>query len=290
MQVLKYAVRPSRPAGTPRLKGIYFFGPREPLPAPEPPTKKKRSPSPPGGAVMSLGAQIGAEWNQKSTNALHAALARTEDKWYQSSGRVIAKPPSPEWAETLQACEGIIAFDAVLCRGPRHDPKKAFSSPTLTNGRPNPSSFLRPAIATIALGFGCETCHSSHEGPAVFGVSPTSQLPLLSPLPLHSSSIRAAQMPHIIDGSKAPLPLFVRCEECLKTRWCQRCHKWWDEDCYAGSAMAQRTELQQIEYTESVHINGTTSLIPKQVIKVHTGLCIENCWASEIAGASHSEI
>ena len=28
-QVLRYAVRPSRPAGTPKIKGIYFFGQRE---------------------------------------------------------------------------------------------------------------------------------------------------------------------------------------------------------------------------------------------------------------------
>jgi hypothetical protein len=284
-QVLRYAVRPTRPAGTPRIKGLYFFGPREPVPIQEPPTKKQRSLTPPRGVMALPGAQIGAEWNQKSVETLNAVLARTEDKWYQSTGRMISKAPSLEWAETLQACEGIISFDAVLCRGPRHDSTKSFASASLTTGGANPASYLKPAVATIALGFGCETCHSCTEGPAVFGQSPTSHFPLLSPLPRHSCSVRAAQMPHTIDGSSAP-PLFARCEECLKSRWCQRCHKWWDEDCYAGSALAQRTELQQTEYTESVQSNGTTSLVPQQIIKVHMGLCVEHCLVGEMmAGA-----
>jgi hypothetical protein len=284
-QVLRYAVRPTRPAGTPRLKGLYFFGPREPVPIQESPRKKQRFSTPYSGVMASPGAQIGAEWNQKSVETLNAVLARTEDKWYQSTGRMISKSPSLEWAETLQACEGIISFDAVLCRGPRHDSTRSFASASLTTGGANPASFLKPAIATIALGFGCETCHTCTEGPAVFGQSPFSHLPLLSPLPRHSCSVRAAQMPHTIDGSSAP-PLFARCEECLKSRWCQRCNKWWDEDCYAGSALAQRTELQQTEYTESVGSNGITSLVPQQIIKVHIDLCVEHCLVGEMmAGA-----
>jgi hypothetical protein len=284
-QILRYAVRPTRPAGTPGLKGLYFFGPREPVPVQESPRKKKRSSTPSRGVLASPGAQIGAEWNQKSVETLNAVLARTEDKWYQSTGRMISKSPSLEWAETLQACEGIISFDAVLCRGPRHDSTKSFASASLTTGGANPASYLRPAVATIALGFGCETCHTCTEGPAIFGRSPVSYLPLLSPLPRHSCSVRAAQMPHTIDGSSAP-PLFARCEECLKSRWCQRCHKWWDENCYAGSALAQRTELQQTEYTESVGSNGITTLVPQQIIKVHMGLCVEHCLVGEMmAGA-----
>ncbi|ORY14761.1 hypothetical protein BCR34DRAFT_559816 [Clohesyomyces aquaticus] len=270
MQALRYAVRPTRPEGTPRIKGIYLFGARDPAPVQDAPVKKRPSPSRSSskGVVSSQGAQIGAEWNQKSTDALNASLARTEDKWYQSAGRMLTKRPSLEWAETLKACEGIISFDAVLCRGPRHDATKAFKSEGPTTGFPNPTAYLPPTIATVALGpSGCENCHSSPEGPAVFGQSPTSEAPLLTPLPLHSSSIRAAQMPQTIDGSRPP-PLFVRCEECLKGRWCERCHKWWDEDCYAGSTIAKRTELQQTEFIESVATNGTAHLIPKQTIKV----------------------
>lgn len=281
-QYLRYAVRPSRPAGTPRVKGIYLFGPRDALPiAPSPP---KRSMSPTLislGVMSSQGAQIGAQWNQKSTDALNAQLTQTQDKWYRSSGRMIAKRPSSEWAEILQACEGLIAFDAVLCRGPRHDPSRAYVREDPTTGLPHPASFLRPAIATVALGpSGCESCHSSPEEPAVFGHSSPAQFPLLSPVPLHGSSVRAAQMPHTVDGSQ-PAPLFVRCEDCLKGRWCERCHKWWDEDCYTGSTVAQRTELQQTELMESLGPDGTLNVVPKQTIKVHMGLCVKTCLVDE---------
>lgn len=225
-QYLRYAVRPSRPASTPRVKGIYFFG-QKPSQLPLSSTTSKASTSISRGVMSSQGAQIGAEWNQKSYDALNVALARTEDKWYQSSGKMISKRPSPEWAEVLQACEGIVAFDAVLCRGPRHDPSKAYIREGTASGISHPSSFLRPTIATVALGpSGCETCHSCPEKPAVFGSSETSHFPLLIPVPLHGSSLRAAQMPRTIDGSPAP-PLIVRCEDCLKGRWCERCHKWW---------------------------------------------------------------
>lgn len=285
-QYLRYAVRPSRPTGTPRVKGIYIFGPRDPVPLPASPVSKKASKFASRGVMSSQGAQIGQEWNQKSTEALTVALAKTEDKWYQPSGRVIPKRPSADWAEILQACEGIIAFDAILCRGPRHDPSKAFIREGPEASSPHPASFLRPTIATVALGpSGCETCQSCPEGSAIFGHSPLSQFPLLSPIPLHGSSLRTAQIPHITDGSAAP-PLIVRCEDCLKGRWCERCHKWWDESCYTGSTIAQRTELQQTELTESIQSNGTSHLIPKQTIKVHMGLCVEHCLVGEMeAGA-----
>ncbi|KAF2828536.1 hypothetical protein CC86DRAFT_368747 [Ophiobolus disseminans] len=284
-QYLRYVSRPSRPAGTPRVKSIYLFGPREP-PAPTM-SVTKRSASPDSRGVMSSqGAQIGAEWNQKSTDALNAALARTEAKWYQPSGRMMVKRPSADWAEILQSCEGIIAFDAVLCRGPRHDPSKAYITEGPANGLPLPGSFLRPAIATVALGpSGCENCHSSPEEPAIFGHSAPSHFPLLSPVPLHWSSTRAAQTPRMLDGSRPP-PLFVRCEDCLKGRWCERCHKWWDEECYAGSTVAQRTELQQTEFLETLEPDGTTHVVPKQSIKVHMGLCVAKCLVDEwMAGA-----
>jgi hypothetical protein len=287
-QYLRYVVRPSRPAGTPRVKGIYLFGPRETAPLIT--SSTRRSPSPVSRGVMSSqGAQIGAEWNHKSTDALNAALARTDDRWFQSSGRMITKRPSSDWAEILQACEGVLAFDAVLCRGPRHDPGKAYLGEGPASSLTHPASFLRPAIATVALGpSGCETCHSCPEEPAVFGYSSPAHFPLLSPVPRHWSSIRAAQKPYTLDGSTPP-PLFVRCEDCLKGRWCERCHKWWDEGCYTGSTVAQRTELQQTELMETIHSSGTTQMIPKQTIKVHMGLCVEHCLVDEwMSGAGGS--
>jgi len=284
-QYLRYAVRPSRPTGIPRVKGIYMFSSRDPI-SPPPSTTRKSFKFTPRGVMSSQGAQIGAAWNQKSTDALNTALVPTEDRWYKASGRMIAKRPSADWADIVQACEGLIAFDAILCRGPRHDPNKAYTKESAAGGVPHPASFLRPAIATVALGpAGCETCHSCPEGAAVFGRSPQSHFPLLSPVPLHGSSLRAAQLPHTTDGSTPP-PLIARCEDCLKGRWCERCHKWWDEDCYAGSTIAQRTELQQTELTESLQTSGTSHLIPKQTIKVHMGLCIEACLVGEMeAGA-----
>lgn len=287
-QVLRYSVRPGRPAGTPKIKGIYFFGKRESIPeAPKKTKKNSRSPSP-KGVMSSQGAQIGAEWNHKSSEALSTALAGSSDKWYQCSGRMMPKRVSLEWAETLKACEGIIAFDAVLCRGPRHDPSRAFvsNSDSEASGLPHPASYLSPAIATVALGSkGCETCHSCPENPAIFGQSSSSELPLLSPIPLHSSSLRAAQIPHTVDGSQPP-PLFVRCEDCLKGRWCERCHKWWDEDCYTVSAVAQRTELQQTEFMENATTEGSTHMLPKQSIKVYMDLCVDGCLRGEMmAGA-----
>jgi hypothetical protein len=286
---IRYAVRPSRPAGTPRVKGIYLFGSRDPAPRPASPGKKKAFMATSRGVMSSQGAQIGAEWNQKSHQALDAALTRTEDKWYQPSGRMMGKRPSPDWAEVVQACEDIIAFDAVVCRGPRHDASKAYARDSTANGAPHPASFLRPTMATVALGpSGCETCHSCPEGPAMYGYSSQSQHPLLSPVPLHGSSLRAAQMPHVLDGS-APPPLIVRCEDCLKGRWCERCHKWWDEDCYIGSPVAQRTELQQAELTESIQPDGTCKLVPSQTIKVHMGLCVENCLREEMMAGAGSD-
>jgi len=284
-QYIRYAVRPTRPAGTPRVKGLYLFGPRESARLLNP--SKPRSASPDSRGVMSSqGAQIGAEWNEKSTDALNVALTRTKDKWYRASGRMMKKRPSADWAEIVQACEGIIVFDAVLCRGPRHDPSRAFFTEGSANNLPYPASYIPPTIANVALGSsGCETCHSSPEDPAHFGTSPPSQFPLLSPVPLHWSSIRAAQTPHTIDGS-APPPLIARCEDCLKGRWCERCNKWWDESCYAGSAVANRTQLQQTELAETTEPDGTTKIVSKQTIKVHMGLCVQDCLVGEwMAGA-----
>ncbi|KAL5114439.1 hypothetical protein ACEQ8H_007694 [Pleosporales sp. CAS-2024a] len=287
-QCLRYAVRPSRPTGTPRVKGIYLFGPREAVPLVMSTAKRSASPVSPG-VMASQGAQVGAEWNQKSTHALNAALARTEDKWFQPSGRMMTKRPSSDWAEILQECQGIIAFDAVLCRGPRHDPARAYTREGPSSDMPHPASFLRPAIANVALGpFGCETCHSSPEQPALFGDALPTQFPLLSPVPLHWSSIRAAQKPQTIDGSSPP-PLFTRCEDCLKARWCERCQKWWCEDCYAASTVAQRTELQQTELIETMDTLGRTQMLLKQTIKVHMGLCTEHCLVdARMAGAGGS--
>ena len=282
-QVLRYIARPTRPEGTPKLKGVYFFGPKD---SKRPVILQQREPPPAALGVMeSEGAQIGAEWNRRSSIALGTCIRDDETKWHGSTGRVMKRPLS-DWPETLQACKGLINFDAVLCRGPKHDISKVDSN-----------DFLQPAIATVALGeTGCETCGSSPEGPAALGDSPDYMLPLISPPPSHSSTIRAAQYVQPID-SRFPR-LILRCEDCLRGRWCERCNRWWCEDCYVEPVhRVQRTQLQQVELHEQIRNEGLERVTHREgqmtgsignPIKVYSRLCVEHCLVSEMMTGSGS--
>lgn len=286
-QVLRYAVRPTRAEGTPKLKALYFFQPKD---APRAITYHQRLESgvPLGGVMESEGAQIGAEWNHRSTSALNSSLPDDEGKWYGCTGRMM-KQPSFEWPETLQACKGLIAFDAVLCRGPRHDITRTDSK-----------QFLQPAIATVALGpTGCETCHTCPEGPAIFGRSATSDLPLLSPPPTHSSNARAGQYPQIMTFSSEGFPkLIIRCEDCLRGRYCERCGRWWCENCYSNpvSRLHLRTGMQQVELLEELRQNGWENGVDAEPgvaghgspIKVYSKLCVNHCLVSEMMSGAGS--
>ncbi|KAJ6084436.1 hypothetical protein N7486_011236 [Penicillium sp. IBT 16267x] len=197
MQVIQHAVRPTRPEGTPRIKGIYHFSPRSEAPR---------------GAVRRRyrdwwGSRIGSRSPSQSSSSSSASSDDEEDvlqtpaeqnEWYGSSGRFFKHTLDDGWAQTLQKCEGIIAFDAVLCRGPRHD-VNLYSA---NEGKLAPEApLLGPAVATVALGpRGCDGCHSSPEGPAIWGQSPDLQFPLLNPMPLHVSSVAAAKRPVQIPG------------------------------------------------------------------------------------------
>ncbi|KAK6442518.1 hypothetical protein LTR95_001258 [Oleoguttula sp. CCFEE 5521] len=156
-QVLMYAVRPTRPETEFRFKALYVFGLKG-----DPKQRPSSTESSNGGGITtSQGAQIGAHWNSRSAEALQIANSgKALPQWYGSSGRVL-QSQKLQWAGTLQACEGLIAFDAVLCRGPRHDISKV-----------DAVDYLPLAVATVALGpVGCETCKTSPEGPAAFGYS-----------------------------------------------------------------------------------------------------------------------
>ncbi|KAF2665379.1 hypothetical protein BT63DRAFT_63260 [Microthyrium microscopicum] len=231
-QTLKYSVRPTRPEGTPKLRGLYIFGPEDPKPVKEETTNWPRRRSPTSfpetrvsDTVKAVGARLSAEWNRRSQATLAKELTDNDDKWYHS-GKMIARAPHAQWAETIMACEGIIHFDAVLCRGPRHSPPKEPNADT--------SNYLQPAVATVSLGpTSCSSCKSCPEGPAVFGQSPSYQLPLLAPPPFNTVSIRAAQMPSSSYMYLEPNPrVIARCLDCIRERWCERCHKWWCESCY----------------------------------------------------------
>jgi len=277
-QVLRYIVRPTRAASTPKLKALYFFGPKDAARYMIGQQQRLEG-SQALGVMASEGAQIGAEWNHRSSDTLSTSLGDEETKWYNATGRALRKPQS-DWPDTLVACLGQIAFDAVLCRGPRHDITKVQSR-----------DFLQPTIATVALGSaGCEICHTCPEGPAVFGRSTASALPLLGPVPTHASNVRAAQYPHrrCSDGSMPKL--ILRCEDCLRGRWCERCNRWWCEDCYEEpvSRVHLRTEMQQVETREDLQRSGWTGTAPGQAVKVYSKLCVEHCLVSEMMSGAGS--
>ncbi|OJD21028.1 hypothetical protein ACJ73_07635 [Blastomyces percursus] len=231
MQTLQYAVSPSRPKGMPRVKGIYYFT-----------AKNDSQQSTSHGRKHMYHTSAASKWdrpgghqsdNQSSHSAdacgtakdnLHDQLTRRHP-WYKASGRVLRKQISNGWAETLQFCNGIISFDAVLCRSPAHHP---FAS--VEGNDAQPPTYLSPAIATVALGpRGCEGCRTSPEGPALWNHSPEYQFPLLTPLPLHSSRITAAKSPTVSDNDEPAL--IMQCQECLIDRWCNRCGSWWCSAC-----------------------------------------------------------
>lgn len=283
MQVLRYCVRPSRPEGTPRLKGLYVFGPKDTHALEAGWNSSETQVVNPTGVTSSEGAQLGMEWNHKSHQALSSALAAEGDRWYRASGRMTAKLPTTEWAETVRACEGLIAFDAVLCRGPRHNLTRQSSAQTPTEKSERLSNYyLPPTIATVALGpSGCAMCHKSPEAPAFFGAVFQGDIPLLAPPPLHSSTVRAAQCPSM--GRRDPPPLFVRCEACLRDRWCERCNKWWCESCHGNNETNLYTPMQKVELAQDLIAAGyTNGKRSEDTLKVLLGLCVEGCLVSEM--------
>lgn len=169
---------------------------------------------------------ISAAWNERSQRHLTRSLQHDGDSWWDKKGRVLGKHIAPEWALCLMACEGVIAFDAVLCQGPRH---RNSIAPTLL-----PES-MDPRVACFAVP-PCQSCHAAPEG-ALTPQSSRFSLPLLNPPPLLSSNVLAGVSPQSPDQS-----FVARCADCLRDRYCSACHAWWCEDCYnfpsAASAKA----------------------------------------------------
>ncbi|KAK7993085.1 hypothetical protein PG991_016264 [Apiospora marii] len=193
MQSLRYACRPSRPEGTPRLKGIYLFSKRDAPPSPC--RRRKRDCRPP------------------STDECHGG-----DDWYHKRGLIISKPVGAGWAETILDCRGSILFDAVLCTGPRHRNSPAFGTAPITG-----DTATHPwSVATYSVG-GCASCGAAPEGFTTYGESPAEELPLLTPLARDSSNIRAATRPTTVSkktaASQQTKHQFVpRCEDCIRER------------------------------------------------------------------------
>ncbi|MCJ1398899.1 hypothetical protein MMC11_002100 [Xylographa trunciseda] len=285
-QVLKYACRLGRPEGTPKLRGLYFFGPEHRRGNSSLSSVENAVASfSPQGVTTSIGAQLGTQWNQRSKHALSSVMEPDADPWYRPSGILSFADRVAEWADVLSVCRGIIAFDGILCRGPRHDILSIMEDPTgkteksMTNG-----GFIAPASATVVLGpGGCQVCHSAPEGLAIPGEVPTDYLPLIEPPPRHTSSLQVAQRtPSGITLSTTPL-LLARCKACLVDRWCEGCNKFWCEDCYQTNETSTYTQMQKVETIEN---SGGPGL--RMGIKVHLGLCIEDCLVGEMYNGAGS--
>ncbi|KAL8828621.1 MAG: hypothetical protein Q9191_002480 [Dirinaria sp. TL-2023a] len=111
-KVLRYLIRPSRPAGFPKLEGLYVFGgaaAHQRIP--------KSLPRKISGVTDAIGAQLGAlTLDQGSNAAPPKQLSYSDDGWYDGKGEVIEPMYDLDWENLLLACAGVIAFDAVKCR------------------------------------------------------------------------------------------------------------------------------------------------------------------------------
>ncbi|KAI1735671.1 hypothetical protein F4680DRAFT_300160 [Xylaria scruposa] len=271
MQALRYACRPTRPEDTPRLKALYYFGTRDADPLP--PTQ----PAP--AARASRGANISAGWNHKSQHALKESIEGEGEDWYSRKGRMISKRIADGWAETLLDCREALRFDTVLCTGPRHRNSAAFGKTHLTPPGGSPWG-----VATFAVG-GCASCGSAPEGFTTYGDSPSEELPLLSPIPLHSSGIRSAMRP-ASDGSHHRHEFVPRCLECIRERYCFSCNQWWCEACYQ---VPSREEHEQLLTQQHVHVinlddNGLDDHEKAALagqLKIKTPKITRSCWECE---------
>ncbi|MCJ1415268.1 hypothetical protein MMC32_001600 [Xylographa parallela] len=286
-QVLKYACRLGRPEGTPKLRGLYFFGPERRKEGTLPLFSQYALDSSFSslGVTTSVGAQLGTHWNRRSQDALSSVLEPDADPWYRPSGVLSVADHVAEWADVLSVCQGIIAFDGILCRGPRHDILSIVGDPKgPTEKLMTRSEFMALASATVVLGpGGCQVCHSAPEGLAIPGEVPTNYLPLLEPPPRHTSSLHFAQIAPCGTSSSGKLPLLARCKACLVDRWCEGCNKFWCEDCYQTSEISTYTQMQKVEAMEN---GGGPGL--RMGIKVHLGLCIEDCLVGEMYNGAGS--
>lgn len=259
LRILRHLIRPTRPKGTPKLKGFYLFGHQDKFQELYNLDEVMRRPGA-IGITASVGAQLGAGNHMGYDLHDFRKLARGDPyshSPYGAPGTSNVLEDSlitSEWPEILEACKGLIAFDAVLCR---HN----------QNSVPNP----KPRFATVRL-LGCKSCNSCPEGPAYPEASPSDHIPILSPPPLHSSKVEVAQRIDT-DGQSYP-PLILRCRTCLKDRWCERCNVWWCESCYTIPK-------------NRGHMKGDpASIVPGRAsnedIKVHNGLCVSKCLMDEL--------
>lgn len=231
---------------------------------------------------------VGVGWNRKSHEALAASLTKdeTSDAWYTRRGKMVPNPISYEWATTMLACAGLISFDAVLCRGPRHFNSPAFGQVAVSaSSGPSPDPPSQWAVATHSLG-GCAGCGSAPEGWTVWGETTgqdaqddSSPFPLLAPPSMHSSNTKVASCPSgaslhpnrwsSTKSDEETSRFIPRCMECLRDRYCWGCNKWWCEKCFEIGTLDSQGDMG-LYY------------------KVRDGCCTE-CWRKDFedAGLNH---
>lgn len=310
---LQYACRTSRPEGTPRLKGLYIFGKAD---VPTDGTKQVATPSVPV-STSGTGPAVGATWNARSQKALTASRISSdhgaEEPWYGQRGWQFAGTSHIhlDWAQTLVACNGIIAFDAVLCAGPRHLNSPAWGKVDVDT-LDAASSSASPGVphwhvAQFSVG-GCAGCGSAPEGWTVWGEegdasnterpdagdrrgsgaagtdAAIGRFPLLPHLPLHSSSVKVAMCPsgQLLNAHRATYSamqtgkarFIPRCGACLRDRYCTACHRWWCESCYIGPWATASPESQNVDLVSlPSSVNSTTESTKEPHLKVRDGLC-----------------
>jgi len=283
-QLLSYICRPSRPEGTPRLQGLYVFG--------QPTLEYERSATQTQpvsqGITMSEGAQLGGVLVDK-----HHTVPGT-DLWYSPNGGRIKEIPERRtaWEETIQACHGIVAFDAVLCTH-----MHSAMEPHLHEASKEHLALHKPGIAplaAIALGpNGCASCGRAPQGAPIWGESDYHEFPLLYPPPFSGKIIDAVRPPKgSVSSGQSQQRLIVSCSWCLANRHCDSCHRWWCGVCYNPKQSQKLKDLERLSdaglsYLPSrSELDGAGSSARGDSVKVFNGLCVENCLVEEMmAGA-----
>jgi hypothetical protein len=295
---LQYACRGSRPKGTPTLKGLYVFGKAD-VQSSDPAAAKE--------ALPSSESEPGSSSSPSSSSE--------KEPWYGQRGWQFPGTDhiKEDWAQTLVDCDGVIAFDAVLCKGPRHLNSPAWGKVDVA-ALDAASSFTGHAVpqwnvAQFSLG-GCAGCGSAPEGWTVWGEEAAAsestrsgdgggigdadpsranpdigRFPLLPRPPRHSSSVKAAMCPagqpvmcqgRTMSGDDAQTTarFIPRCGACLRDRYCTSCQRWWCELCYVGPWAAPATGSQGVDrVTQLPNANSATGTARKPNEKVRLALC-----------------
>ena len=252
--IISYITRSDRPKDSPRIQGIYYFGTLDN--AVDDSVSYDNYPVPAEGVTTTPGSQLGM---------LTSLLPSSSHAWYApgrveyvpgiaESGELVYKPDE-RWGMILDQCKGTIFFDTINCQN--WLPWKWDRS--RGGGRMKRCT----SLADVCLGSrACQDCNSYPQGDARYTGEPSADLPLLSPPPLHSSSIADAQ--RVAYGSIDTKDLILRawCDECLYGRHCSGCGAFWFGKCYPFDYEDEDSLRVSREHTR---------------LKVYLGLCVARC-------------